>query len=54
MTLYCSKKTINIVKRNNIKDNGDFYFRIVFIRLEQRRNLNHMKKYEEIKISVLL
>ena len=31
------------------KDEGDFHFRIVFIRLEQKGNWNRLKKYVKIK-----
>ena len=46
MELYCSKKNLPALLRGiTSKHDGDFIVWIFFIRLEQKINLNHIKKY---------
>ena len=52
---YLAVKDFSIIKRNNIKKYlVIFVVWIVFIRLEQKTNVNHIKKYAKIKIFVML
>ena len=46
------KKIECIAKKNNIKNNGDFYCLTCFIHLGQKTNLNYIKEYVRIMIIV--
>ena len=48
MSLYCSTKSTCIIKKNNVKRTRGFFL-IVLILLEQKTNLNDIKKVYEYK-----
>ena len=50
MTLSTIKKLSALLRGIALKNSGDFYYLNCFILLEQKTNMNHIKKYVKIKI----